>query len=98
MDIGKEVSNHYKPEFEFSKLYFFIFLILCFEFVVIEKFLKTQFTPPPPFWVFFLTKYSLCFLNINDKRIMQIDYKKMYLKTNYFLMRFQRNLVKTISN
>ena len=42
MDVGKEVSNHYKPEFEFFKLYLFTLLI----FVVIEKFLKTQFTPP----------------------------------------------------
>ena len=45
MDVGKEVSNHYKPEFEFSKLYFFYFAYIVFEFVVIEKILKTQFTP-----------------------------------------------------
>ena len=29
MDVGKEVPNHYKPEFEFSKLYLFTLLIFC---------------------------------------------------------------------
>ena len=47
MDVGKEVSNHYKSEFEFSKLSLY-FAYIVFEFVVIEKILKTQFTFPPP--------------------------------------------------
>ena len=53
MNIGKQVSNHYKLEFEFSKLYLFTFAYIVFKFVVIEKILKTQFTPSsPPFGCF----------------------------------------------
>ena len=63
MDVGKEVLNHYKPKFEFSKLLSLYFVYIVFEFVVIEKIFKTQFTHP--FWVFFLIKHSLCFLNLN---------------------------------
>ena len=46
MDVGKEVSNHYKPKFEFSKLLSLYFTYIAFQFVMIEKILKTQFTHP----------------------------------------------------
>ena len=52
MDVGKEVPNHYKPEFEFSKLYLFTFTYIVFEFVVIEKIFKNPIQPPPLLSVF----------------------------------------------
>ena len=53
MDVGKEVPNHYKPKFEFSNS-ISLFAYIMFEFVVIEKILKTQFTPSPPLLGVFL--------------------------------------------
>ena len=63
MDVGKGVSNHYKPEFEFSNFISFIYLF-CAYIIVWKKILKNPIPPPPlpPFWVFSLIIHSLCFI------------------------------------
>ena len=59
MDVGKEVPNHYKPEFEFSN--FISFLYLFYAYIIVwKKILKNPIHPP--FWVFSLIIHSLCFI------------------------------------
>ena len=45
MDVGKEVSNHYKPEFEFSNFISFLYLF-CAYIIVWKKILKNPIHPP----------------------------------------------------
>ena len=61
MDVGKEVPNHYKPEFEFSNFISFLYLF-CAYIILWKKILKNSIHPP--FWVFSLIIHSLCFITL----------------------------------
>ena len=63
MDVGKEVPNHYKSEFEFSTFISFLYLFLCI-YCCVEKVFEKPNSPPPPFWVFSLIIHSLCFITL----------------------------------
>ena len=67
MDIGKGVSNHYKPEFEFSNFISFLYLF-CAYIIVWKKILKNPIHLP--FWVFSLIIHSLCFITHVPSKIL----------------------------
>ena len=46
MDVGKEVSNHYKIWVWILELYSFIFVFIVLEFVVLKKFFKNPIHSP----------------------------------------------------
>ena len=70
MDVGKGVPNHYKSEFEFSTFISFLYLF-CAYIIVWKKDFEKPNSPPPPLWVFFLIKHSLCFLSLVELFLVQ---------------------------